>query len=860
MSKSRKPDIENLLHVCRQYIYSDSQAEETAAAVHENWDVHSSMDLDARVHAYLSTNKTYTGSWDTLTLHMQMPDAHAKKAFDIIGPRLKEFLRLRTVEGLSIAEIAASYTSTQRKVKLSLTIARAKFWKAYVWAEKHLLRVCRQHVYADNKAAEIAIAVCSKNWDKSAPEALGDRVRTYLTANKLHTNIWDTLALHSQSLDAAASDVHIQKAFDTLEKGEIEFLRLRVVQGHTIKNIAATYKLSQTKVTAVLKDFRAKFWNALVLSEENTLRVCRQYVHSDSQAVEIAAAVHKNWDTSPSPEKLNESVRVYLSTNNPEADTWDTLSLHMQMPDAQTEKAFATLEESEIELLHLRVVQGYTIKEIAKYLRWTNEKVRRSLDTSRTKFWCAIARVDNSVLQECRRLIHDDADAEGIAAAIYKQGYPDLKHLREHLREYLLQCWGTPPDWDNPALVEVLQEVTNPTGRKVPGFHAAVDAYTSLRVDARELLKLKARGLSNWDIARELAWMSLNQVKRDTEAARILFWKTYTSKRWSTLPYFIEKLRKQDASDSQEILKDTVEYSAAEEAYDLLGKARQTLLAKRCVKGHSLKEIAAQEKKSTDEVAAALTKIRMEFQREFLDRIYRLYSIKGEKDDVQEAWTKLQENYYRVVPGNFRAWLTTSTERETTTSEQTDKHRREIENQKGVRFKSEDPEGEGETGIYISTPWEAPDPQDTIVWKEDRDHLKLAHQLLKRTTERLKEKKEPEKKLFLLIKYFLHPVLEALKNANMHRSYDSQDQDEPLATTHVNTKNQGQPAQTRLTQQWIATVIGKNVRTIRRYKESDIQPVLKECCEELGINFENLERACPAIKLYADKETPSKQN
>ena len=867
MSKSRRPDIERLVRVCRQYIYSDTQAAEIAAIVHKDWDIHTSMDLDVYVHTYLATNKPYTGNWDTLTLHMQTPDPHAKKAFDIIGFPLQEFLRLRTVEGLSIAEIAARYTSTERKVKSSLTIARATFWRAYVWAEKQILHVCRQYVYADNEAAEIAITVCSKTWDKSALESPGDRVYTYLTANKLDTDTWDTLALHSQFLDAAAPDVHAQKAFDALEKEEIAFLCLRVVQGHAIKNIAATYKLSQPKVAAVLKDLRAKFWNAFVQSEENTLRVCRQYVYSDGQGVETAIAIcSKNWDNLLSPEKLNERVRAYLSTNNPEADTWDLLSLHMQMPDAQTEKVFVSLEASEIEILHLRAVQGHTIKEIAKSLRWTSEKVQRSLETLRTKLWRAIVRTDNSVLQECRRLIHDDADAEGIAIAIYKQGCPNLKHLREHLREYLLKCWDTPPAWDNLTFIEVLQEVTNPTGRNVPGLHSAVNAYQSLEVDTRELLKLKAEGLSNWDVVRKLAWVSLNQVKRDTEAARVLFWKTYTSQRWSTLPYFIEKLHKQETSDSEEILKVTEEYQAAAEAYNLLGKARQTLLIQRCVKGHSIKEIAAEAKKSPDEIVEELAKIRMEFQREFLDRIYRLWisgtaanRIKADEDDVQEAWTKLEKNYYKVVPENFQAWLTTSTEREVRTSRKKDERRKETEQQKGKRFISDDPEGEGETGTYISDPWEAPDPQDTIESKEDSDHLKLAHQLLKRAMERIKTKKEPEKKLFLLIQYFLHPISEALKSTNMYRSYNSQDQKEP-ATTHVNTKNQGQPTQTRLTQEWIATVIGKNVRTIRRYKETDIQPILKECCEELGINFEILERACPAIKLYADKEMPSKQN
>ena len=729
---------------------------------------------------------------------------------------------------------------------------------------EYILRSCRQYVYADEAAAKIATFI---HENATSTEEVDRGVLTYLVENRLYAPGWDNIAARLKVQDA-----HTQIAFDTLDVQAQRCLRLRTLDGYSIPEIAAKCTLKEKVVHAVLKAARHNFWKAFVVSEAHVLHKCRQFVYSDTDAMDAAIAICSQ-NCPFSLEVSSADVIVYLGTNPVSSENWDTLAVHLEeLDDAISEtavqEAFDTLEESEIALLRLRVGDGHAIAAIAKTLDYTEADVEASLITYRAKFWSAVVEVDGVVLRECRRLIHDDIDAKEIAVIIQKRGVP-VENVRQHIYNYLVARWDVTPAWDDPAFMKVVAAVVNPTEKKVAGFEAAKTAYNLLEYPEQDVLKFKVvEGLSD-EIIAQVSMKHLEQVKREATSAKDIFWKHFTRERWSTLTYFIEKLCEEDDSSSTGILKVEAEYLAAEEAYNSLNETDKDVLKQRCLQGLSVGEIAAKQRTSPVEIAETLTKVRDEFYEKFLAEIYRLWvigirrvgtdevktnKIKADEDDVGNAWTTLQEQFYKFVPNNFRGWLTTSARRSKLDLAKEEHRHKRIAEEHGRTYINTDIDTdintEGEFVTVVSTTEDILQPHEALAkeraekkelkfWKNER---KCWHTLLTKTAAAILKSKKPEKKLFLLTNYILQPKLNELRTAKPGATYEFQHPGEAMAIAHVTGQYQS-----KVTQTWIGEVIDATDRSIRRYTD-EIIPLVERYAEEVGISTSELVEGCAAIK------------
>ena len=869
MANTDRPNLTAIYCVCQQYIYYDADVPEVAAAVYDNWDVSSSEDIEARVLDYLSTHKPHANNWDMLPLQMAAPDPHAAQAFSEIF-HYKELLQLRCVEGRSLSEIATYYgSSTEKKVENLLKGVRLKFWSAYVLAEQTTLRVCRQYLYTNSNAQSTAMAVYQKNVGTPSSDVRHCRVLAHLMATQRYTGNWDTLAWQIQSRNAGTLDSHAQKAFDSLERADIKFLCSRVAEGYTLSDIAKEYGQKEKEVKAKLQNLRSKFWGVYVSSEQETLRACRRYVYADGDAVEAAIAIRRENTQVPScPEQLDTNVRAYLSATDLDADAWDLLPEHIEQQGTPVEKALNSLQVTDRNLLALRLIEGKSIEEIADHLGLAMAVVAGRLAELRTLLWSA----DDTVLRECRRFIHDDTDAERIAAVMYKQGTPNLENLREYVRESLIASWDPLPSWNDPFLSELIAVLNNPTDKPVPGIHAAAIAYNSLSEINQKLLKLKTEGTSNWDISRQLSEIDKlypeDVDNRMNEVVKI-FWETFTRERWSTLPYFIELFSTQPTHDpSHETLKDKKEYEASITAYNSLVEAGQTLLEKRCIHGKSLAEIADEEKKSVEWVFDELQRLREQFRNEFQAILFpnnptlpnRNQDVFiWEEDDVADARAKFLLNFYKYIPENYKAWLATA--------------KRWIENAR-IREERRLSDAADEEGIIVPEPVYGDDgtlisptigpivgggqePEDAlsiIVKNEEREkHLARSPKLLQEALDRVKEMSMPEKKMFALVKYFLRETLDAHEGVTKLREH--RDPQENGASNLTAEFPDG-------LQMLVATVVGREMRSIRRWKNENIRLALAEACEAIGMEFHELENKNPDIHgtdIIKERERKQKQ-
>lgn len=852
MDEITHPNTDPILRVCRQYAYTDDVASEIKTFISEDTDV----------SAYLRENKPYERDWDDLAARLKSPDVHTEKAFDSLTVQAQECLRLRVLNGYSIVEITEACTLPKNKVETVLKEARDTFWEVFVTAELDTLRMCRKFVYSDIGAIETAIAICSKDYDIYAPDALDTYVLTYLAMHKPYESGWDSVAVR-----LAASDAHTQKAFNALDSQAQECLRLRTLDGYSIREIAATCKLTEKKVQAALKAARNTFWEAFVASETETLRTCRKFIYSDADATETAVIVcSQNWGDLSS-EASSVDVLTYLDADKLSSGNWDTLAVHLrglddEILDTEVQKAFDSLEESEIALLRLRVGNGHTITAMAEKLECTELEIETFLTACRTKFWRALIDADPVVLRECRRLIHDDTEAEEIAIAICMQGGP-VENVRQHVYDYLVKRWDPAPDWDDPDFVKVVEAAINPSAEKGTGFGSARIAYNQLDYPEQDLLKYKVvEHLSDAEIA-EVIMIHLEKVERDVAAAKSTFWTLFTRERWSTLSYFIEELCQESDSPSNKILKVEAEQFAAETAYELLDETEREILKSRFVHGLSVLEIAIQEDTSTVEIAEILKVCREEFYYEFLSNIYSLWTpkvstgrirtdkitvgkIRADEEDVSNAWEKLHEQYYKIVPENFRGWLSTSAKRsQLGTLKEESRHGRITEKRGGIHINDE-----GESVPLISIT-EKPLTSDEAFMKKEAEAQELAsweaererwYELLNKTTTAILASNKPEKKLFLLINYFLQPKLNELKKVNGRDAPEFQHPGEAMAMAYVKNRHQ-----LRVTQAWIGEPINETARTIRRYT-AEITDLVKECAAEVGISSAELVAGCPWIK------------
>ena len=276
------PSIEQ---VCRKYIYKDEASAKIANFVHEN--LISAEDFDGRVRTYLMENLPYAPHWDTIAARLRVGDTHTEKSFNALDAPEQQCLRLRVLTGCSIPEIAATCRLTPQKVHAVLRAARYNFWKAFVISESHVLKKCRQHVYADTAAMEAAIASCSKSCSIPRTDVLA-----YLAAAPVSWENWDTLAILFKELDADTAAPNVQETFATLEDSEKALLRLRVVDGHTIAEIARRLAYTKEQAEASLIMHRTKFWRTLVKTD-CILQKCRCFIHDDRDAEEIAVAFLK---------------------------------------------------------------------------------------------------------------------------------------------------------------------------------------------------------------------------------------------------------------------------------------------------------------------------------------------------------------------------------------------------------------------------------------------------------------------------------------------------------------------------------------------------------------------------------------
>ena len=456
-----------------------------------------------------------------------------------------------------------------------------------------------------------------------------------------------------------------------------------------------------------------------------------------------------------------------------------------------------------------------------------------------------------TVLRECRRLIHDDIDANEIAEALYKQGVP-TENVSQHLYNYLVACWDATPDWDDPAFMTIIEAVVNPTDPKVAGFEAAKIAYDLLEYPEQDLLKFKSvEGLSEETIA-QISVTPLDQVKRDATSAKDTFWKLFTRERWSTLAYLIEKLCEDADSSSTDILKVEAEYLAAKAAYNSLDAIEREVLRQRCVQGRSIEAIASAQQTSLVEISETLANARAEFYDKFLSEIYHLwvldktYKIQADEDAIEDALENLQERLYKFVPENYQGWLTKAAKSLRRDSEKKEDRQGRIVQERGRIYTN----SEGESVCVASTAVDALEPHEEIekeeaekkelrFWESER---KRWHQLLTKTATAILRSKKPEKKLFLLTHYILQPKLNELRTTKPIAIYECQYPGEAMAIAHVLDQYRS-----KATQAWVGEVIDATDRSIRRYVD-EILPLVKRYAEEVGISASELVNGCASIK------------
>lgn len=438
---------------------------------------------------------------------------------------------------------------------------------------------------------------------------------------------------------------------------------------------------------------------------------------------------------------------------------------------------------------------------------------------------------DPIVLRECRRIIPCDRDAEEIAAAIQRRGVL-VENMRQHIYDHLVECWDPIPDWDDPAFIQVVEAVVDPTAPKIASFEAARTAYDLLDYPEQNLLKLKsAEGLAEKGIAQILR-TPVDQVTRDAESAKKTFWQLFTRERWSTLTYFLEELCEEVDSSSSEMLKVESEYLAAKAAYNSLDEIGRAVLRQRCLEGLSVKEIAAKQRTSLVEVSDILTDARADFYKEFLEEIYDPTPIKirENKDDINDArdyhhdaYNKLYETLYKFIPENFRGWLNKTGPRFAQASVKKNKHRVHL-------IKELPDEGHEEKS-----------------GNEKLRRLELERkrwfELLTRTAVAILGLKKPEKKLHVFVHYILQPALNQLWGGAKARGLNEfQNPGEAMAIAHV----LGQ-YRSKATQAEIGDVIGATDRAIHNYV-NEIRPLMKKYAKEAGIADAEFRAAFAHIK------------
>ena len=224
--------------------------------------------------------------------------------------------------------------------------------------------------------------------------------------------------------------------------------------------------------------------------------------------------------------------------------------------------------------------------------------------------------------------------------------------------------------------------------------------------------------------------------------------------------------------------------------------------------------------------------------------------IKADEDDVGNAWTTLQERFYKFVPNNFRGWLTTSARRSKLDSAKERHRHKRIAEEHGRTYINTDINTEGEFVTVVSTTEEPLQPHEALAkeraekkelkfWKNER---KCWHTLLTKTAAAILKSKKPEKKLFLLTNYILQPKLNELRTAKPGATYEFQHPGEAMAIAHVTGQYQS-----KVTQTWIGEVIDATDRSIRRYAD-EIIPLVERYAEEVGISTSELVEGCAPIK------------
>lgn len=150
----------DVLHECRRYVYHDSDAEALTINICETVDSFSESALSTIVRETLQARGDAVPAWDYLPdimlkvwpenprgipaneiaeilKHDEEFEA-AAKAFEALHPSQNLFVKLRTVNGLSIQEMSDNFHMVPNEVAISLEKARNAFWCDFVTALWHL--------------------------------------------------------------------------------------------------------------------------------------------------------------------------------------------------------------------------------------------------------------------------------------------------------------------------------------------------------------------------------------------------------------------------------------------------------------------------------------------------------------------------------------------------------------------------------------------------------------------------------------------------------------------------------------------------------------------------------------------------
>ena len=351
-------------------------------------------------------------------------------------------------------------------------------------------------------------------------------------------------------------------------------------------------------------------------------------------------------------------------------------------------------------------------------------------------------------------------------------------------------------------------------------------------------------------------------MESEATSAKEEFWKRLTRERWSTLPYFLEILSKKGDLPCAKILKIELEYRAAKEAYDTLAERDKAVLIKRCVDGLSFEEIATQGDTGCGEVAETLRHARKRFYDTFLSKMYLLHKRDGpNEDDSSDAWAILQGRLYKFIPENFTAWLGSSTKRVKIARKKRDETLGRIaeKNRDPDRDPELDNEGKPINVAISGSEWQEPrdeiikdeaEERETRYWK---NQVERWHRLFQNTACAILECKKPQKKLYLLVNYFLQPQLNELRELNNRGTSRFQDPSNAITLDHAKSLYLSK----KDTQKWIAQPIDESDRTIRRYA-GEIIPLVERYAKEVGISREDLIAGCAPIKKWWDTEKQSR--